>query len=79
MADADETPIWQSARKHGVSDESIRHALRNYTDYTLQGDGMTMVIGPDYDGTPIEVGIITRNGQSAIAHAIRPARPKYLR
>jgi hypothetical protein len=24
-----EAPIWDSARKHGISDEAIRHALRN--------------------------------------------------
>lgn len=37
-----------------------------------------MYIGPDFDGTLLEVGVVRRDGRTAIIHAM-PARPKYLR
>lgn len=40
---------------------------------------MTMFIGPDESGPLIEVGVIEWHGVIAIAHAMRPARPKFLR
>ncbi|MBM7499450.1 hypothetical protein JOD52_000290 [Brachybacterium muris] len=40
---------------------------------------MTMFIGPDESGTLIEVGVIEWHGVIAIAHAMHPARPKFLR
>ena len=36
-------------------------------------------IGPDETGTLVEVGVIEWHGVIAIAHAMRPARTKYLR
>jgi len=38
-----------------------------------------MVIGAASDGMPIEVGLIEWYGELVIAHAMRPARSKYLR
>jgi hypothetical protein len=40
---------------------------------------MTMFIGPDDTGIPIEVGVVEWHGVIAVAHAMRPARSKYLR
>lgn len=40
---------------------------------------MTMFIGPDETGTLVEVGVIEWHGVLAVAHAMRPARAKYLR
>mgnify|MGYP003510253448 FL=1 len=41
---------------------------------------MVMFIGPDQTGVLIEVGVVTWwGGELAIAHAMRPARAKYLR
>lgn len=45
----------------------------------VQGDSMTMFIGPDETGVLVEVGVIEWHGVIAIAHAMRPARSKYLR
>lgn len=53
------------------------HALRFPVRHFVQDDSMTMFIGPDESGTLIEVGVIEWHG--AIAHAMRPARPKFLR
>ena len=53
------------------------YALRFPVRHFVQDDSMTMFIGPDESGTLIEVGVIEWHG--AIAHAMRPARPKFLR
>ncbi len=55
------------------------HALAHSVRHFAQDDDMTMVIGPDLDGTLIEVGIIEWHDVTAIAHSYRPARAKYLR
>lgn len=55
------------------------HALRFPVRHFVQDDAMTMLIGPDETGTLDEVGVIEWHGIIAIAHAMRPARPKYLR
>lgn len=55
------------------------HALRFSVRHFVQDDSMSMFIGPDESGVLVEVGVIEWHGVLAIAHAIRPARPKYLR
>ena len=71
--------ILDSAHRHGVSDEDILHALRFPVRHFVQDDSMTMFIGADETGILIEVGVIEWHGVIAIAHAMRPARSKYLR
>ena len=71
--------ILDSAHRHGVSDTAMLHALRFPVRHFVQDDAMTMFIGPDETGTLVEVGVIEWHGVIAIAHAMRPARPKYLR
>lgn len=73
--------ILATARKHGVADEDIEHALRNAVfDYPDQGDReLAMAIGPARNGvTMLEIGYLaTADGQSIVVHAMR-ARRKYL-
>lgn len=73
--------ILATARKHGVVDEDIEHALRNAVfDYPDQGDHeLTMAIGPARNGvTMLEIGYLaTADGQLIVVHAMR-ARRKYL-
>lgn len=71
--------ILSSASRHGVSDHSMLHALRFATHHFVQDDSMTMFIGPDETGALIEVGVVEWHGEVAIAHAMCPARSKYLR
>lgn len=71
--------ILPSAHRHGVPEEDMLHALRNYIDRFVKDDGMVMWIGPAQDGEPIEVGVIEWWGEIAIAHAMRPARDEFLR
>ena len=78
--EGDEPIILDSAHRHGVSDEDMLHALRFALHHVRQGDNMVMFIGPDRAGVLIEVGVVTWwGGELAIAHAMRPARSKYLR
>lgn len=71
--------ILESAHRHGVKDEQMLHALRFPVRHFVQDDAMVMFIGPDETGTLLEVGLIEWHGVLAIAHAMRPARSKYLR
>lgn len=81
LANEDAEPIiLDSAHRHGVSKEDMLHALRFALYHVRQDDSMVMFIGPDRVGQLIEVGVVTWwGGELAIAHAMRPARPKYLR
>jgi len=76
----DEPIILESALRHGVSEDDMLHALRFATHHVRQAEDMVMFIGPDRAGALIEVGIVIWwGGELAIAHAMSPARPKYLR
>ncbi|RZU31760.1 hypothetical protein [Blastococcus saxobsidens] len=72
--------ILATARKHGVADDDILHALRNaVVDYPHQGDHeLTMAVGPARNGvTMVEVGYLTsEDGLLVVIHAMR-ARRKY--
>jgi len=46
-----------SARKHGVCDDDMRHALRYPLRVADLDDGLTMFVGPARDGTLVEVGV----------------------
>lgn len=73
--------ILTSAHRHGVSDADMLHALRYAIRNVRQDDNMVMFIGPDQSGNAlVEVGVVIWwGGELAIAHAMRPARTKYLR
>lgn len=71
--------ILESAHRHGVRPDAMLHALRYPVRHFVQDDSMTMFIGPEVTGTLVEVGVIEWHGVLAIAHAMRPARSKYLR
>lgn len=71
--------ILDSAYRHGVPDAAMLHALRFPVRHFVQDDAMTMFIGPDESGTLVEVGVVEWHDMIAVVHAMRPARPKYLR
>jgi hypothetical protein len=79
MAD-DEPVIVDSARKHGITDEDILHALRNYIRVLAEDErGFSMVIGPAYDAQLLEVGVVeSTDGDLLVIHAM-VARRKFLK
>jgi hypothetical protein len=67
--------VLPSARKHGVRNEDMVHALRlEMSSLTLQDE--VIVIGPARDGTLLEVGI-SDDVEPRILHAM-PARWRLL-
>lgn len=72
--------IAEPARKHGIPDEDIWHAVRNaLQSIPNDDDDFYMVIGPAWDGTPLEIGILDYGDDDpAIIHAM-PLRPKFYR
>ena len=66
-----------SARRHGISEEDVRHACRNAIRVTRLDD-LLMFVGAGYSGLMLEVGVSTRCEAPRIVHAM-PARPEYLR
>ncbi|WP_235945952.1 hypothetical protein [Metallococcus carri] len=66
--------ITESARRHGVRDADIRHAVRHLLRQWPMDDGFTMIVGPAQDGQLLEIGV---NANDVIIHAMR-ARRKYL-
>jgi hypothetical protein len=66
------------ARKHGIADEDMFHALRNPIAQWRLDDDFTMRLGPARDGDLLEVGVLgIDTDDPVIVHAMR-ARPQYL-
>jgi len=65
--------IGEPARKHGVGDADIWHAVRTAIRKIDMADDLTMLIGPARDGTPLEIGVLDLNGEDPVViHAMRP-------
>jgi hypothetical protein len=73
--------IADSARKHGIDDEDMRHATRMPFRLVAQGDDRVLVIGPDRNGSLLEVVVLDPDGDAAIIHAdeLRPKFYAYLK
>ncbi|MFT4126314.1 MAG: hypothetical protein QM662_08800 [Gordonia sp. (in: high G+C Gram-positive bacteria)] len=66
--------ILGSARKHGISDTSILHAWDNairLVEYDYGGDERLLVIGPDLNGTLLELVAVPTDEPTRIIHADR--------
>lgn len=68
--------IADSARKHGVLDEDIRHAVRVPFRRVVQGPDRVLIIGPDRAGRLLEVVVIDPDDAPAAIHAM-PLRRKF--
>ena len=69
--------ISHSARRHGIADDDILHAVRNAIR-ALHMDDKSMLIGADRSGRLLEVGVLDDTEVCRIIHAM-PARAKHLR
>jgi hypothetical protein len=72
-----EMRIAESARKHGVPDEDILHALRNAISHRAD-DEFTMLIGPARNGNLHEIGILDADGDDPVVIHAMPVRPHLL-
>ena len=75
---SDELIIAASARKHGVSDEDIRHAYAHPIRIFDLDEGFTMVIGANRAAIIYEIGLVDGVPAPVVVHAMR-ARDKFLR
>ncbi|MGH9153129.1 MAG: hypothetical protein ACRD03_12185 [Acidimicrobiales bacterium] len=69
--------IYQSARRHGIADDDILHAVEYALAVGEQDDGKVLYLGPDRAGNMLEVVAVAREaGSEVVIHAMR-MRPKY--
>ena len=71
--------ILASARRHGVSDDDIRHAVENSVagGRGVDENEFMMLVGPDQSGNILEIGIVVTDDIEYAIHAMR-ARDQYL-
>ncbi len=74
----DRVRIGEPARKHGIADDDIDHAVRLPERFVSSEDGFTMLIGPARDGTLLEVGVLDLDGDDPVViHAAKVRRSDY--
>jgi hypothetical protein len=66
-----------SARKHGVADEDIEHAVNYAMGIWDQEDDLRLYLGPARNADLIEVVVVTRDDRYEIAIHAMKMRPKY--
>lgn len=76
--------IAESARKHGMTDAEIIHALDNairFVEYEYQGEERLLVIGPGRGDRLLELVAVPVDSPTRIIHAdkLRPKFYDYLR
>ena len=74
--------IYASARKHGIGDDGILHAVDQALVAGEQEDGKVLSMGPDRAGNLLEVVSVARDdGTEIVIHAMkmRPAYEQFLR
>ena len=72
--------ILPSARKHGISDDDIRHGFNNAVAAITAPDqpDFTMIVGADSNGQLLEIGVVAADDNDYVIHAM-PARTKYVK
>ncbi len=68
--------IADAARKHGIGDADIEHAVRNAIRVVNQGD-RDLYIGADRTGRLLEVVVLDDDGQPVAIHAMVLRRKFY--
>ena len=67
--------IYDSARKHGVSDADIQHALSHALVVAEDEEGKVLYLGPDRAGNPLEIVSVQRDvGGELVIHAMAMRR-----
>jgi hypothetical protein len=71
--------IGEPARKHGIADADIWHAVRNAMRRVLLDDDLVMLIGPASDGALLEIGALDIEEDDPVVSHAQPLRPKFHR
>ena len=67
------------ARKHGVPDSDIWHAVRSAVRRVIMDEDLTMLIGPASDGALLEIGVLDIDGDDPVVIHAMPLRQKFYR
>ena len=72
--------VHESARRHGITDEDILHAVDHalVTEDAGEDPDRYLVIGPDRSGVLLEVVVLVTDERQLVIHAM-PMRPKFRR
>ena len=71
--------IYPSARKHGIADQDIEHALSQAMNIHDRDDGTRFYLGPARSAKLLEITTIVRPDGSEMAIHAMAMRPKYRR
>jgi uncharacterized DUF497 family protein len=71
--------IHSSARKHGVDEEDIEHAIDNAMAIDDQDDDTRLYLGPARNAELLEVVMLVREDDSELVIHAMTMRPKYRR
>lgn len=71
--------IGEPARKHGVPEPDIQHAVRAAMRMVAMDDDLTMLIGPAPDEALLEIGVLDIDGDDPVVIHAMPLRPKFYR
>ena len=71
--------IGEPARKHGVVDADILHAVRTAIRKVDIDEDLTMLIGAASDGALLEIGVLEIDGGDPVVIHAMPLRPKFYR
>jgi hypothetical protein len=70
--------IAQGARKHGIDDEDILHAVRNRMFQVVGAGDLAVLIGPARNRMLLEVGLLDPDSDDPIVIHADKARDKFL-
>ena len=59
-----------SAYRHGLSHADIQHAIAHVVVIVPERDHLMMWLGPDRDGRYLEVGVVERDDEQVVIHAM---------
>jgi hypothetical protein len=65
------------ARKHGITEADIDHAVRNAVRRIVMDDDLTMLIGPATNGGFLEIGVLDLGGDDPVVIHAMALRPKF--
>jgi len=71
--------IAEPARRHGVNDDDVLHAVRSAIRRVVMDDDLTMLIGPAVDGALLELGVLDLDGDDPVVIHAMSLRPKFYR
>lgn len=70
--------IAPDARKHGIADEDILHAIRNRMFQAVGNEDLAMFIGPARNATLLEIGVLAPESNDPVVIHADKARKQFL-